>query len=127
MIRYEKIALRFFFILVAILVFTFFDWIFHSSSVYLTVPFWYYKNKIIYGTLWAFLSSIIFRNLKIKKQAFVISIITIFLLQIRYIAYGYPLLFHLIVVIEHFFFLYMTTFFSLKLGEKLKLNSNFFK
>ena len=119
MAKKENILLRFVLIVIAVLVFTFFDWIVHSSSAYLAVPGYYFKHKIIYGTLWACIASLVFRKVEIKKQAFLITAITVGLLQLNYIYLGFPLLFHLIIVTEHFFFMYLATYFALKMLKKL--------
>lgn len=114
-ITLKETILRFIFMLAAVLVFTFFDWIVHNSWSYLAVPSLYFIHKMEYGTLWAFLASLVFRKQKIPAQAAWIAIITVGLLQIMYILYGYPLLFHVIVLTEHILFMYLATYFSLKL------------
>lgn len=107
-------------IFAAVLVLTFFDYLVHASSDYLTVPFYYFQHKILYGTLWACLAALIFRKVEIKKQAFLITLITVGLLQLNYILQGYPLLFNLITVSEHFFFMYFATYFALRILEKIE-------
>ncbi len=116
----KEVVLRFVLMLAAVLVFTFFDWIVHSSSAYLSVPSFYFKNKIIYGTLFAFLSSLVFRKLPLKKQSFFITIVTVLLLQIRYVLYGYTLFFHAVVLVEHFIFLWASSYGALKVLERMK-------
>ena len=120
MAKKENLILRVVLIFLAILVFTFFDYLVHASSDYLSVPSYYFKNKIIYGTFFACLASWIFRKVEIQKQAFLIAAITVGLLQINYILIGYPLMFHLIVVIEHLFFLYLATYFALRILKNKK-------
>jgi len=114
-LTFKEVVLRFVLVLAAVLVFTFFDWIVHSSSIYLSVPGFYYKNKIFYGTLLAFLSSLVLRKLPIVKQSLFTTLITVGLLQIRYVLYGYPLYFHVIVLLEHFIFLWASSYMALKL------------
>lgn len=120
MAKKENLLLRFVLIFIAVLVFTFFDYLVHASSAYLTVPFYYFKHKIIYGTLWACIAALIFKKLEIKKQALLITLITVGLLQINYIYLGFPLWFHLIVVSEHFFFMYFATYFALRILERIE-------
>jgi quinol-cytochrome oxidoreductase complex cytochrome b subunit len=120
----KKLALReaflkLLFMFLAVLVFTFFDWLVHSSSNYLAVPPWYFKNKIIYATIYAFLISLFVRKKTIAKQAAWISGITVVLLQIRYALYGYPLYFHFVILTEHAIFLYLSSFFALKILARL--------
>lgn len=117
-ITLKETILQLVFMLAAVLVFTFFDWIVHNSWDYLAVPTQYFTHKIAYGTLWAFLASLIFRKQSIPAQAAWITVITVGLLQIMYALYGYPLLFHIVVVTEHLFFMYLATYFSLKLVKK---------
>lgn len=118
-LTFKEVLLRFVFLLGAVLVFTFFDWIVHSSWSYLEVPGFYFMNKIIYGTLIAFLASLAFRKPSIPKQAAIITLVTVGLLQVRYILYGYTLLFHVIIVAEHLFFMFFSTWGALKLLEKV--------
>jgi len=107
----------------AVLVFTFLDYLVHQSSDFLTVPSWYFRNKIIYGTIYVFLISLFVRTLKIHWQALLISFITITLLQIRYYLIGYPSLFHLIIYSEHLIFLFVSSYGALYLLEnKFKKN-----
>lgn len=118
-LTWKEAVFRFVLMLAAVLVFTFFDWLVHSSSAYLSVPGFYFKNKIIYGTIFAFLSSLVFRKLSLMKQSLFISLITVGLLQIRYALYGYPLYFHLIVLPEHFIFLWASSYGALKVLGRL--------
>jgi hypothetical protein len=116
----KEAALRLVFMFCAVLVFTFFDWLVHSGWAYLSVPQWYFTNKIIYGTLWAWLVSLFFRKGAIWRQAAWIAGITVILLQIRYILYGYPPLFHAIILPEHFLFLYFASVGALKLLARVQ-------
>ncbi len=116
--KLKPFILRFLLIFAAVLVFTFFDWIVHSSFEALAVPSWYFRNKIIYGTIIAFVVSLFFRKTAIPKQAALITIFTVVLLQIRYALYGYPLYFHIIVLAENFVFLFIASFAALKVLEK---------
>ncbi|VVB80829.1 Uncharacterised protein [uncultured archaeon] len=117
--KLKPFILRFICILAAVLVFTFFDWIVHSSFEALAVPSWYFRNKIIYGTIIAFVASLVFRKVSIPKQAALITIFTVGLLQIRYALYGYPWWFHVIVLTEHAIFLFITSFVALKILSRL--------
>lgn len=103
----------------AVLAFTFLDWIVHSSFSYLAVPAGYFRNKIIFGTLYASLASLIFKKGRLYKQALIITTITVLLLQARYLVYGYPLLFHIIVLAEHFLFMYFASLCALKILTKI--------
>ncbi len=119
-LNFKNLSIRFLAILSAILIFTFFDWIVHNSTTFLTVPREYFTNKIIYGTIWAFLAFLIFRKKSIQMQAVLITIITVALLQIRYFLYGYSWLFQIIVIPMHLIFLYLALLISLKLFSRIK-------
>lgn len=120
-LTFKEIVLRFALMLAAVLAFTGLDWFVHQSHPTLSVPSWYFTNKILYGTLWAFLSSLTFRTQGIPKQAALITFITVSLLQINYIMSGYyTLFFHAVVYTEHLVFLYLTSFIALKTLSRIR-------
>ena len=114
----KLVALQLVLLFAAVLVFTFFDWLVHSTSSALAVPPWYFRNKIIFSTIMTFVLSLIFRKGSTAKRSLLIALPTVLLLEIRYAFYGYPLLFHAIVLPEHFIFLYISTFFALRILDK---------
>ena len=91
--------------LVIILIFTAIDAIFHIVIPEFAVPSWYFRNKIIYGTLIGFISLIFLRKKKIFIRSLLFSAIVTVPLQIRYAYYGYPLYFHLFFIPAHFLIL----------------------
>lgn len=109
---------KFIAIFAAVLVFTFFDWLTHSASPYLSVPSWYFSNKIIFGTVIAYITSLIFAKRTLLSQAALITFITVTLLQIRYYLIGYAWWFHAIVYPEHLFFLFIATYLALRMLKK---------
>src|SRR3972149_5667164 len=119
-INFKNIIIKFFAILSAILIFTFLDWIVHQSFSFLAVPKEYFTNKIIYGVLWAFLASLVFRKKSIPVQAALITIITVALLQVRYFLYGYSWLFQIVIIPMHLILLYLALLISLKLFSRIK-------
>ncbi len=104
----------------AIFIFTFFDWLVHTNIASLGVPSWYFSHKILYGTLWACLTSFFVQKMPTKKQAGIITIVTVTLLQIRYALWGYPLEFHLVVIPEHLITLFVPLHYLLKKAKATK-------
>ncbi len=102
----------------AVLLFTFFDWVLHQSNSALDVPSWYFTNKIMYGTLWACVTSFFVQKYSLKIQAVLITVITVSLLQIRYLLYGYPLEFHAIIFPAHLVLLYFAVYAALYIKRK---------
>lgn len=90
-----------------ICLFTFFDLIVHSLSREYAVPDYYFKNKIIFGTIWAFFIYLILRRWKIVLlwKSLIFSGLVAAILQTRYYIEGYSnefvfefLLFHLLIL-----------------------------
>ena len=111
---------RSFFLLGAIFVFTFFDWLVHQTSPILEVPSWYFRNKIIFGTVWACISGFFVLKYSIKIQAAIITIVTVTLLQLRYFFYGYSWEFHAIIFPAHMILLFASSYLALQLERKMK-------
>jgi len=95
----------------AILIFTLVDYFFHFIVPEFSVPSWYFRNKLIYGTLIGFIFLLTVKNLKLStlKKSFLFSLIVVLLLQIRYLYYGYTLQFHLFFIPMHFLILFATS------------------
>jgi len=73
-------------ILLIICLGTIIDYFFHHLSPYFSVPSTYFPHKILYGTLWAFLGYLAFRN-RIKTSfwlAFIFAAVPSVLLQTMY-------------------------------------------
>jgi len=77
-------------ILAVILVFAFIDYIFHQLNEEYAVPSYYFRNKIIFGTLIGCIVYYFARNLTTFKKALAFSAIVSVLLQVRYYYEGYP-------------------------------------
>ena len=113
----KQLITRFGLVLLAVFVFSFLDWLVHSSSPYLSVPSWYFRNKIIFGTIIAFVASLFLHKQTIWRQSLIVSLITVVLLEIRYAFLGYAWWFHAIVLPEHFIFLTLTLYVALKIEK----------
>ena len=64
----KKAAVIFLVILAIILVFTFFDYLIHSLSEKYTVPSYYFRNKVIFGTLIGLIVYYFARNLILEEK-----------------------------------------------------------
>ncbi len=111
---------RSFFLFGAVLVFTLLDWLVHQASPILEVPSWYFRNKIIFATLYACIIGFFVEKSSLKVQAAMITLITVTLLEIRYISYGYPFEFHAIIFPTHLILLYGATYVALYLEKNKK-------
>ena len=115
----KKIIYSFITVLVIILIFTFIDYLFHQLSNGYDVPGYYYKNKIIYGTIIGFLAYLLTRKQKLLTKALVFSAGVSIILQIRYYLEGYPLDFVLLFLGIHFVILLAVSWRVFKSTEKL--------
>lgn len=113
----KQLITRFGLVLLTVLVFTFFDWLVHANVPSLSVPSWYFRNKIIFGTIIAFATSLVLRKQTILRQSLIVSLITVVLLELRYAFLGYAWWFHAIVLPEHFIFLTLTLYAALKIEK----------
>ena len=101
------------------MIFAFIDYLFHQLSNEYDVPGYYYKNKIIYGTIIGFLAYLLTRKQKLLTKALVFSAGVSILLQIRYYLEGYPLDFVLLFLGIHFVILLAVSWRVFKSAEKL--------
>ena len=92
-----------------ILIFTFIDFLIHLLKEEYAVPSYYFRNKIIYGTIIGFFSYLVFRKQKLLIKSFLFSLITSILLQIRYFLEGFPLSFVILFLVVHFIILFPTS------------------
>jgi hypothetical protein len=99
-INYIKIFWIFVAVLATILIFFLIDYIVHSLSDEYAVPDYYFRNKIIFGTIWGLIIYFFIKKLSITKKSFVFSAFIAIVLQTRYYLEGYPIEF----VIEFLFF-----------------------
>jgi len=89
-----------------ILIFTFIDFLIHLLKEEYAVPSYYFRNKIIFGTIIGFIAYLVFRKQKLLVKSLLFSLIISILLQIRYFLEGFPLSFVLLFLTVHFIILF---------------------
>jgi hypothetical protein len=87
----KRLLVTFVLILAMVLLFTFIDFLFHAISEEYSVPSWYFRNKIIFETIYVCLAYWIFNKLNPALSSFLAAIITATLLQARYYFLGFNL------------------------------------
>lgn len=106
-------------IFIIILIFTAIDYYIHTLNEKYSVPDYYFKNKIIFGTLMGFITySLIKKKIKTPLiKSFIFSAIISILLQIRYYLEGYPKIFVFEFLIFHFLILFPLSWIFFKLSK----------
>lgn len=102
----KRLIFIFLIVLGITLIFTFIDFLIHLLKEEYAVPSYYFRNKIIYGTIIGFFSYIVFRKQKPLLRALFFSLIISILLQTRYFLEGFPLNFVLLFLAVHFIILF---------------------
>lgn len=105
------------FIFEVILVFTFFDYVFHTLSPDYSVPSWYFTNKIIYGTLIGFVTYLFVRKKSIMQKSLILSAVVSILLQVRYYFRDYAINFVILFLIIHFVILFIVSYLGMKITK----------
>jgi hypothetical protein len=105
---FKKLLLVF----VTILIFTGGDYIIHQLRAEFSVPEYYFRNKIIFGTILGFIILIFIENMKNRFwQSFIFSFLIATLLQTRYTIEGYDFFgFVLPFLFIHFFILWLASY-----------------
>jgi uncharacterized membrane protein len=114
----KKLLTGFVVILAVILLFTLVDYFTHQLRAEYAVPSWYFRNKIIFGTIIAFITWLFVRNKSPGVKALVISAVTSILLQIRYYLLGYSLDFVLLFLVIHFLILLSVSYLAFRVLEQ---------
>lgn len=122
--QFKKILVLFLVNLVIILLFTLFDYIIHSLSEEYAVPSYYFRNKIIFGTIIGFIVLMFTNKLNPSKKALLFSLVVSTLLQVRYYLEGYPKKFVFEFLFIHFIILLSISFFVLKFFNNALLQKN---
>ena len=117
-INFKKLVIIFLIILGIILVFTLVDYITHSLSEEYAVPGYYYRNKVIFGTLIGLITYILIRKLKWYYKAVIFSAVVSTLLQARYYIEGYAKDFVLLFLGLHFLMLIVISLIVFRAGKK---------
>ena len=98
----ERICLLLMALFFIMTIFAVLDFYTHELKEECAVPDYYFKNKLIYGTLWGLVGYAIARNLSPLKKALVVSIVISTLLQVKYFFEGYPKSMVFLFLIGHF-------------------------
>ncbi len=117
----KKYFSMFLVVLLIILIFTFVDFLIHSLSKEYSVPDYYFRNKIIYGTIIGLIIYFLTRNKKPLIKSLIFSVVVSVLLQIRYFLEGFSLEFVFEFLIIHFLILFIISLLIFKFLEKLML------
>jgi quinol-cytochrome oxidoreductase complex cytochrome b subunit len=99
---FRRLALAVLVVFAVILAFAFIDFLIHSSSEEYAVPSYYFRNKIIFGTIIGLITYYIIRKTPLLAKALLFSAIVSVLLQIRYFLEGYPIKFVVEFLFIHF-------------------------
>ena len=106
-----------------IIIFSGFDFWIHSLSTEYDVPSYYFRNKIIFGTLIGYITYILLHERKLFTKSLLVSICVSVLLQVRYYIEGYPLDFVLVFLALHFIILWPVSYIILKYSEEHSTNN----
>lgn len=101
-----------------ILIFTLIDALVHSLSADYAVPDYYFRNKIIFGTIIGFVAYLFVKNKSLFTKSLIFSVTISVLLQIRYALEGYNLKFVIEFLFFHFLILLFTSIIIFKLSKK---------
>jgi len=104
--------------LIIICIFGVFDYIIHALDEEYAVPSYYYRNKIIFGTLIGFGVLLFTKKFSLRSRMFLFSGIVALLMQIRYFLEGYSLEFVFEFLIMHFVLLLPVAWVVLKYMNK---------
>ena len=118
-INFRSLFFIFLFIFAIISIFTFIDYLAHLLSEEYFVPFWYFRNKLIFGTIIGFIAYLIVRNKGLFARALAFSTSVSVLLQAGYFMEGYPLGFVVLFLLIHFIILLPVSLAVFKISEKI--------
>ncbi len=107
-----------------ILVFALIDSFVHSLSAEYAVPDYYFRNKIIFGTIIGFITYLFIKNKKLLTKSLILSLVVSVLLQIRYALEGYDLNFIFEFLFLHFFMLLISSLLVFKIIKIKKFDKN---
>ncbi len=108
-------------ILSIILLFTLVDFFLHSLSADYAVPDRYFRNKIIFGTIYGMAIFWLVRKQGLFMRSLLFSGVLAASLQTRYFLEGYPLDFVLLFLLLHFLILLPVSWVFFRLMEKRKI------
>ena len=124
--KFRNLALIFLSVFIIILIFTLVDVFVHSLSEEYAVLDYYFRNKIIFGTIIGFVTYLFIKRSSLFVKSLIFSVVISILLQIRYFLEGYSLKFVIEFLFFHFLMLlpvslvYFKIFNELLKGGKLR-------
>lgn len=118
MMKIKDYLFSFFIILGIICIFAGVDYLAHIVNSEYSVPSYYFRNKIIFGTLIGFISYLIFRKKPLFIKSLLVSLSVSVLLQIRYYLEGYPKNFVILFLGIHFIILLPVSYIILKVFKR---------
>lgn len=117
-IKIKEVLFSFFVIFGIIIIFAGLDYLAHTVSQEYSVPLYYFRNKIIFGTLIGFIAYLIFRKKPLFTKSLLVSLSVSVLLQIRYYIEGYPIDFVLLFLGIHFIILLPVSYIIFKIFKR---------
>ncbi|MBS3075795.1 hypothetical protein J4429_05040 [Candidatus Pacearchaeota archaeon] len=114
----KKIVYSFLIILLIILLFTLGDYFMHLLKDEYSVPSYYFKNKLIFGTIIGSFVFIFIRKMNLLKKSLIFSLLISIFLQIRYFLEGYSKDFVFLFLFIHFLILFITSLIIFKISDK---------
>lgn len=106
-IRY-KLLKRLGLVLIIVAIATILDYIAHSTSPAFYVPFEYFRNKVIFATIWGFVTLLVIQKMRsVWLKALIFAGVDAVLLQIKYFIQGYDLFFVFLFLFLHFIMLFV--------------------
>jgi len=105
-------------ILLIILLFTLGDYFMHLLKDEYSVPSYYFKNKLIFGTIIGSFVFIFIRKMNLLKKSLIFSLLISIFLQIRYFLEGYSKDFVFLFLFIHFLILFITSLIIFKISDK---------
>ncbi len=116
--KIKDLALEIISVIAIILIFTAIDYYIHSLSKEYSVPSYYFKNKIIFGSLIGFAAYFFIKNKQLLTKSIIFSAVISILLQTRYYLEGYPKKFVFEFLIFHFLILLPISLMIFKILKK---------
>ena len=117
-VKFRPLILIFLSVFIIILIFTLIDVFVHSLSERYAVPDYYFRNKVIFGTIIGFVTYLVIKNKKLFVKSLIFSAVVSILLQIRYFLEGYSLKFVIEFLFFHFLMLIFVSLICFKIFDK---------
>ena len=116
--KFGNLVLILLFVFIIILIFTLIDVLMHSLSEEYAVPDYYFRNKIIFGTIIGFVTYLFVKKKSLPVKSLIFSAVVSILLQIRYFLEGYSLKFVIEFLFFHFLMLIVVSLICFKIFDK---------